>query len=337
MVIKLWVTLIATSLLSGCISPAVLTRPDYTSDSRVKVMVLPTDYPESIVVDPSFIYWSTLGVRTPEGVLLMDNLHGAIWRARKDGGEVAKLAGGLYPPESTAIDQTDIYWGSADGIHSVPKLGGPALTLVAFPVVTTSPKDPRIGIDIALDDLNVYWSTTHGIGKVEKSGAHPAVFQPGQTNIIHLAVDANYVYWTSLMDEGSIMRMTKDGAQLVQLLRQQGDPNDIVIDQQYIYWDNSYDQTEGNATTVKKLALKSGVPILLGRGTLNADRLALDVDHLYWVDGLNFKSLMSLPKEGGTIQEIVYLHGDALGGLAINNSQIFATLPDRDRIIMIQK
>jgi len=99
-----------------------------------------TDTPYALATDGATLYWSS---RYPGAV-------GSV--PIPAGGTPTALAAGGGDSLSVAVDQTNVYWADAEGIHRLPKLGGCPAQIINSEVVQR----------VAADGVNVYWTNSSG-------------------------------------------------------------------------------------------------------------------------------------------------------------------------------
>jgi hypothetical protein len=101
-----------------------------------------------IAVDAANVYWTMNGATDPGA--------GAVMQVPIGGGTATTLASGQAPPLAIAVDNTSVYWLSADRILNVPIGGGSATTLV-------SGQSPSA---IAVDATSLYWANGDSVMKL---------------------------------------------------------------------------------------------------------------------------------------------------------------------------
>jgi hypothetical protein len=147
--------------ICGIISLLIwLTNHDFNFSSPK--IIVEVQSPEAIVVDETYIYWSTRGSD--------DLIDGKIMRANKDGSSVETLASGIYTAWDITVDDTSVYWVSIDGVRKIPKTGGSVSILDTIPYNNHYGTHGDISGDIEVDNENVYW-INHGPLKVLNKGS----------------------------------------------------------------------------------------------------------------------------------------------------------------------
>ncbi|HTN82662.1 MAG TPA: hypothetical protein VL242_03230 [Sorangium sp.] len=150
--------------------------------------------------------------------------------------------------------------GSADGVVAC-SLGGSTRTVATGQL---TPREIALDVDGQGNAVAVYWASFEG-GSVFRAAltggeigeASAVVSDQGQLNGI--ALDDEHVYWTR-RDEGTVVRMPKDGGEPEVLASRQQRPGDIAVDELAVYWINegSPDQDDG-------IPVKDGAILKLAR------------------------------------------------------------------------
>ncbi|WP_437490901.1 hypothetical protein WME75_14590 [Sorangium sp. So ce1014] len=118
-----------------------------------------------------------------------------------------------------------------------------------------TPREIALDVDAQGNAVAVYWASFEGgsVFRVDLSGEavgepEEIVWDQGQLNGV--AVDAEHVYWTR-RDEGTVVRMPKDGGDEEVLASQQTRPGDIALDETTVYWINEGSPDQEDGTPVK--------------------------------------------------------------------------------------
>ncbi len=159
-----------------------------------------------LALDATFLFWTSIG---PDG--------GAVLRTRKDGRPfVETIADRQNHPTAIALDATNVFWVTDEGIKTCPKVD------VACAPVTIAALGPGDGLidSIAVDDQHVYFTRPYRaanhfrgiVGRVSKAGGAAEIVASHQESPRDVAIDATSVYWavgTSPWD-GAIVKLPKD-------------------------------------------------------------------------------------------------------------------------------
>ena len=170
--------------------------------------------PGSIAIDATQIYWTAFGVKRPS--YFRD---GAMMRIPRAGGPKRYVvAREQSMARSVLLDESWLYWTTADELEHDPRLGGikrrrkeggPIQDLVFWGHSTGC---------IALDRTHVYWLQQFGgaLYRVRKEGGEPEQIMAGNGDLMlrveDLVVDDRCVYWTarqSAQAGGAVFTMGK--------------------------------------------------------------------------------------------------------------------------------
>jgi hypothetical protein len=162
------------------------------------------DFPESLVVDDTNVYWANGGTTgRPNGYATVMKV------AKSGGGGPVKLAtaSAIASGIQIAVEAGNVYWtltvcSSASGassctgsVNRIPMAGGPSVTL-ASNLYAPGP--------IAVDSTHIYWvyeatgahTPDASIMRMPTGGGTPVVLATGQM-ANSFAIDAQNVYWTN--------------------------------------------------------------------------------------------------------------------------------------------
>lgn len=109
-------------------------------------------------------------------------------------------------------------------------LGGTSATALA-----TGQGSPR---SIAADETNVYWTTTNPSGAIVRAahdGGTPEVLARSLPQLGQLVVDESTIYVLDV-DGGRVLSVDKATGTVAVLAVDQERPNDIVVDEAFVYW-----------------------------------------------------------------------------------------------------
>lgn len=192
--------------------------------------------------------------------------------------------------EALALDGSRVYYvigsGSSSSGHleSLPLAGGSATTLFT-----------GWGGPVAVDGERVYAAESPPTGSallgVPKNGGTARML----VHSVHyhddaFATDDGYVYWLQWNDQGedsSVMRVPKQGGPVQKIAGGQSSPDEIVVDDRYVYWTVSH----GSVRSLVRAPKVGGEVQLVYAGPAIA--LAVDQRSLYWSSG---HAIMKLDK-----------------------------------------
>lgn len=148
-------------------------------------------------IDATSTYWIDYGA-------------GTINRAALAGGGIEVIASGQYFPSALAVDASNAYWKTNDGMIAKVQLTG------GTPVVLATAQEALTAQDsMAVDGARVYWAdagdypqSNGRIMAVAVGGGAPIEMAGGQARPMGVAVDVTHVYWASVAD-GTIWRAPK--------------------------------------------------------------------------------------------------------------------------------
>jgi hypothetical protein len=170
------------------------------------------------------------------------------------GGKVTTvLASAQREPTALAVDATHAYWSDyvdddsgAGGVRRVPLAGGAPETLAAH----------RSLVSLTLDETHVYYlfgGTSEASWKdgalyaIPKQGGAPLLVADGLAGTGRVAVDATHAYWTEAYSF-TVRRAPKHGGPAETLVKVDGNPQGIAVDDAAVYW------VDPGAQAVMKLA-----------------------------------------------------------------------------------
>lgn len=280
------------------------TQPDGPHESPTVLATSLTD-PRELVHDASSLFF------------LADVSGGshAVFSLSDQGGAPAQLA--PTTGRSLALANQALYWLSANGLDTMPESGGPTslvsgevpsdytwdvqdLTADATAVYWTEQDSGGAGrvrafvlgstgatelapakgsaTLLVVDAVAVYWLATGEVHRVPKPGGQPETLATFSAAASGLAVDDEYVYWTSLDNAGSVRRVSKSGGDMTILVEGIDHPRSVAVDGTHVYFTA---QGEG---TVNRVAKSSGALERLAIGQAGPLALALSDDRVFWAN-----------------------------------------------------
>jgi hypothetical protein len=146
-----------------------------------------------------------------------------------------------------------------------------------------------------------------------------------------IAVHGDYVYWTAIgpgsyQKNGTVKRVDTTGANLETIANSQWYPVALAVDDTGVYWTTMYE----NPVFVHMVPLSGGPVAGLPTGEDSAIwPIQLDSAYVYWTGGWPKKTVMRMPKQGGTPEglpgitdprhfavdngDVFWIRGDGLG------------------------
>jgi hypothetical protein len=182
--------------------------------------------PLRVALDPAGqLLWTEFGSGT--------TADGSVWML--NGSTPTPLAMHRNGPQGIAADASSVYWA---------ELNGNQLVRYTRASGTFAPFGPAQGgpVSIVLDGTgNAYW-TASGDGKVNRCPVNNCT--PGTVTTLAslhtspwgVALDAKYVYFTTLQSSGSVLRCGHDGAAQVLIASGQAFPLRMATDETHVYW-----------------------------------------------------------------------------------------------------
>src|SRR5439155_17592447 len=176
----------------------------------------------------------------------------------------------------------------------------------------------------------IIWTDDDDIANVKKvsgSGGPIALLAMRMGIPLNVVVQNQEVYWVEEKAFRNAERWLKKVSpdETVTILAEGsgcvfGNTSDLVVDATNVYWATS--TCSPNTSTIEAISLADGLPTTLAtiNGTVSA--LSSDGTHLYWEEAGATKTVMRLPKAGGSPQTLATGSFEQFrGGLAILNGQ----------------
>jgi hypothetical protein len=178
---------------------------------------------------------------------------------------------------------------------------------------------------IAVDDTQIFWTnrSTYQVSppdgnlmSANKDGSALTVLVPALAEPNYVALDADYVYFTSGAENGTVSRVKRNGTSLEDLAPGRVWPKDIRVGGAAVYWfdDAAGSSQRADTSPLLRLDLITAKLEVLHQDDVRPHSIALDGDYLYWtaqnsgdcntnpnyVDGV----VRRMPVRGGTVQTL---------------------------------
>jgi hypothetical protein len=253
----------------------------------------------------------------PTDVFFIRSNSGAVSRVSRLSGQVTVLASS-ESPSGIAVDSNNVYWTDFAEM-SITKVSVDADTPV---VLATSRLAPHA---VTVDSTHVYWSSPiypDGlIGKVPIAGGSAVELASG-TDVVgceHIAVDAEFVYWTNRGPTeaamGTLEKIPLSGGSVTRLLSGIDTPADLAVVGGYAY--------VAFKRGVYKVSVNGGTPTTLAP---DSHVVAVAVDSTDTYVGLNPSgfdvALARVASNGTDLTPLSYYIAD-VSDLALDGTDIF--------------
>lgn len=269
---------------------------------------------QAIAVDDAFVY---VGWASDDA--------GLVARVKKDGSKPPSQLAATGPIHTLVYSPKDgnVYFTQADLVArtaAVPLADGGLnpVTIVASGLTNT--------FGLAVDDAYVYWANGAldggALGRSDLVSLDGGVIVPGQPQPFAIAVDDAGLYWTNFVANvlgGSVMRSSKDGANVTTLVSNLDIPAGLVLDDRFAYYTvlNFLQMTGGLIARVDKAG---GAPERLVERQAFPVSIALAGDHVYWAAS-GTKVLLRAPKSGGA--PLVLASGQSAATIAVDSQYLY--------------
>jgi hypothetical protein len=249
--------------------------------------------------------------------------HGRVMQMAKVGGEVIELAVDQGGPIAIAVDAANVYWLNGEGGIGRAPIGGGALELRP-----TAPNGWYATLGVQGDYLYYtrYTDWDGAVLRMPKTGGVEEVLASGQILPAGLAVDASYVYWGGLSEQG-IQRVPLAGGTPELFNLSPWVRAGVTMDDDYVYW---LQELSGAAGRVGRRLKQGGSeePVVVDLATyLSGGNLVLDGDYVYW--GVGPCGLAKAPKVIGSGDLVVTDLWACPVYIAIDDVDVYFTDPGR--------
>ena len=307
-------------------------------------------YPRDLTLDGKNVYWAAACFSEPPTVPCTN---GAIGRADLDGTSIdERLIGGINPG-GVAVDAKHVYWAWSDcdggwGIESLctsdELLAGPGGIAPANLDGSGVDQNFISGIDadqLTVDADHIYWTEklcepgcqtiTSGIGRanLDGTGVEPGFIgglPRGITGLNALALDTSHIYWTGQVHDDFNLGPALGRANL----------DGTGVDPTFLGGATGWHYTD--AGTIGRANL-DGTEVAAGfiTGAAHPDDLAIDSDHVYWVNtagvgGMDHTGTIGRANLDGTSVDQSFITTTSVlpptysqGGVAVDHNHIYWT------------
>ncbi len=278
--------------------------------------------------------WGNLASYLPNGTYVSP---GSLVEVSISGGATMTLVSGLPSAAWTvlAANATAAYWPGqsvGEGIVMTPLSGGASLVLSPSPVGS-----------IAADATSVYWTdgpSTNAPNSIVRKmpfggGTVTTLASIASYTAQGLALDAQYVYWTSscsggCANPGLITRVPLTGG-TVQTLASfpQGYAGafTFAVDATALYWAEGY----ASAVNVVRMPLGGGAPVTLAPAPY-ARNIAVDGTSVYWTDDYD-GLVVKVPVAGGAPTTLY--QGDLPEAIVVDATSVYWTSPSGGTVMRL--
>jgi hypothetical protein len=245
---------------------------------------------------------------------------GTLSRVPRSGGAATVLATGQYYAGEMVLDTNALYWldngnvSETGGVNTMPLSGGNYTALV------TSEPNPLI---IALDATNVYWSdySPHYVKKVPKAGGAVVVLvsEDDADGAYNLVTDTNNLYWTSLVNGGTIFALPLNGGAMVSVATGiTGVDNawSVGATGGYVYF-----KDESASPALSKVKSSGGTATVIANSASLSDII---VDDAVYMSGQPSNAIVRISFDGATMTTLALDPGSAfIYQIAVQGNDVF--------------
>jgi hypothetical protein len=180
----------------------------------------------SIAVDVTYVYYTFFGTAANAYA------DGNVVRVEKTGANPTPLASNQHKPGGLIVDATDVYWSETENPGAVNRCAIAGCGGTPTPIATGHAMPSAT----AVDGATVYWNDqmTGEIWKHDATSTAPIL--SGRGTVLSTALDATSLYFAQFDAAGKIVRVSKSGANVVELATSQTYPESVAIDDTRVYW-----------------------------------------------------------------------------------------------------
>jgi Low-density lipoprotein receptor repeat class B/WD40-like Beta Propeller Repeat len=158
-----------------------------------------------------------------------------------------------------------------------------------------------------------------------------------------VVADGTHLYWADPRT-GTIGRANLDGSDVEPaFITGAGDPQDVAVDANFIYWTNAADGKDGDGTIARaELDGSAGsVELSFITGASNPQGIAVDGTNVFWVDAGSSNSTHTIGRaalDGSAVnQEFITTGVEVPAGVAVNATNIFWTSNNGPNSFVVQR
>lgn len=213
-----------------------------------------------------------------------------------------------HDTRTIVVDDADVYWTDWFSHPDFALWGRPKAGGESFPIASGS----GTMWDLAQDETYLYLATTpSGLLRVDKSGGTLESLSKDDSGVTCVGVDASHVYY-SLATAGEVKRIPKNGGAAETLVTGMPDPDNLAVDDTYVYWINESEDAPAGASLMR-MAKSGGTPLSLATGAIVAkagygrttqDGLAVTSESVVWIDE-GGGAVYLVAKQGGSITTLM--------------------------------
>ena len=135
---------------------------------------------------------------------------------------------------------------------------------------------------LAVDDAWVYWTRSDGaeVLRAPKAGGLAAPLLKGLESPGGVAVDGDSVYVTETTWQGRVVKAPRAGGEIVAIATDQRHPTEVLVDDAAVYWIDAGSSSDG---AVMKAPKAGGPAVVLADKLRRPRALALDAGNVYWL------------------------------------------------------
>jgi hypothetical protein len=209
---------------------------------------------------------------------------------------IATLESDPYGFSALTVDHGTVYAariGDPDtgAILEIPADGGASSVVVSTPTFGTS-------FGLVVDGPNVYASASAGFvfdAPIGGAAAASVLVSAGH-DFWGIALDAQFVYWSTADDPGAIEKVPRSGGASTILATVHASPRKVLVDDESVYWIGG-----APGDTLSSVSKSGGAPTVLATSTVAGMDMVKVGDSIYWITfgGTQIFQTPATPARGG--------------------------------------